>query len=154
MADKADEQRTRKGNELQPEEQTRLMTHGLHEETVFYNRLNFFMVCESLLFAAAVSAMSGNNRSAFLIVLPICILGFVVSALWLYLQLDKLALLQTLEDRGAEAFKEFRESVKLADKRRSWLPQVRSSSVLAWTFPLLFMFAWIYLGILSQIIRC
>jgi hypothetical protein len=138
-----------------PEEQQRLLTHGLHEENVFYNRLNFFMVCESLLFAAAVTAISGENPQATLIVLPICILGVLVSTLWLYVQLDKLALLRVLEIRAEEAFREFRETLLLAERRRvAGLQKKKSvSGVLAWTFPLLFVLAWIGLAITTLLIR-
>ncbi|HEX6369182.1 MAG TPA: hypothetical protein VF006_09630 [Longimicrobium sp.] len=154
-SDDTAKERIRRGDELLPEEQQRLLTHGLHEENVFYNRLNFFMVCESLLFAAAVTAISGENPRATLIVLPICILGLLVSTLWLYVQLDKLVLLRVLEVRAEEAFLEFKETIGLAEQQRLLILRKEKSvsGVLAWTFPLLFILAWIGLGVITLLIE-
>lgn len=140
--------RIRSGNELVPEEQQRLLTHGLHEENVFYNRLNFFMVCESLLFSAAVTGITGDTPRTTLIVLPICVLGLLVSTLWLYVQLDKLVLLRVLETRAEEALPEFKETILLAERQGLVVLRKRKSvsGLLAWTLPLLFVLAWVGFG--------
>jgi len=146
MAD--DKPAIRHGKELEPEERERLFTHGLHEEGIFYNRLNVFLVCESLLFAAAVAG--GNNGLPKGVVTFICGLGAVVSLIWWYGQVNKLVLLKVLEQRCVEAFDEFRESIQMADQRRL-LHEWSSNRSLAHAFPLLFLLAWgflFYYGVL------
>src|ERR1044072_6417735 len=159
----------RKGNELEPEERQRLteleqreperlanldleerqrlFAHTMHEETVFYNRLNFFMVCESLLFAATISGLSGNNSPLRPIIIPMCVLGILVTLLWWIAQVNKLVLFKTLEGRVKEACKDLKESILLANRPgligmiHSW----SASSILAHALPALFMLTWLYL---------
>jgi hypothetical protein len=132
----------RHGKELEPEERERLFTHGLHEEGIFYNRLNFFLIFESLLFAAAVAG--GGDKPPKAVVVSLSILGLIVGVIWWYAQVNKLVLLKVLEKRCLEAFDEFRESVELADERRpfgTW----NSNRFLAHAFPFLFLSAWSFL---------
>jgi hypothetical protein len=130
--------------DLSREERERIFAHGLHEEGVFYNRLNFFLVFESLLVAAAVSGFSGKEAPPLAITIPICTLGLFVSALWWYAQVNKLVLLKALEERVEQAFTEFRESVAIANERRH-LHTWSANKILAHALPLTFMAAWIYI---------
>jgi hypothetical protein len=114
----ASENKIRRAKDLKPEELNRLFTHGINEEGVFYNRLNFFLVFESLLFAAAIAGFSGEDAPPAAIIVPLCIVGVVVSIVWWYAQVNKLVLLKTLEDRIKDAFDEFRETIWLANQRR------------------------------------
>jgi len=132
----------RGGKELNDDERARLFTHGLHEEGIFYNRLHFFLVFESLLFAAAVAG--GSERPSPSFVGFVCILGLIVSVMWWYAQVNKLILLKVLEERCLQAFAEFRESVDLADDRRL-LGTWSSNRFLAHAFPVLFLIAWGFL---------
>lgn len=140
MAD--DKPTIRHGKELNEEERERMFTHGLHEEGIFYSRLNVFLVCESLLFAAAVA--SGNDGLPKDIVAFICVIGAIVSLIWWYAQINKLVLLKVLEQRCAQAFEEFRESLQMADQRRL-LHEWSSNRFLTHAFPVLFLFAWGFL---------
>jgi len=146
MSDTQNSKQAKKATELEPEERQRLFAHAMHEETVFYNRLNFFMVCESLLFAATISGLSGNNRALDPIIIPICVLGILVSLLWWFAQVNKLILYKTLVDR-LETFEEMKESFEMADSRRlvGRIPGWSASSILAHAFPALFMLTWLYL---------
>jgi hypothetical protein len=137
--------------DLRPEEQARLFAHAIHEEGVFYNRLNFFLVFESLLFAAAISGFSGKDAPPRQIIVPVCAIGVVVSLLWWYAQVNKLVLLKALEERIKAAFTEFRETIQVANKRR-WTLRVwllkrlwSANQLLAWLIPPLFLGAWSYL---------
>jgi hypothetical protein len=132
-------------------ERERLFTHGLHEETIFYNRLNIFLVCESLLFAAVVSGLSGENRPEPSILRLMCGVGIVLSLLWWVAQINKLALYKTLVDRARVELDEFRDTLSMneAKPRRGTLQAWGGSTMLAHSFPALFTTAW---GILLYLI--
>jgi hypothetical protein len=135
--------KVRNAKDLDREERARLFQHGIHEEGVFYSRLNFFLLFESLLFASALSGF-GNDGPPIEVTAVVCGVGFGGSVLWWYAQANKLVLLKTLEDRLVEGFDEFRESVGLADRKR--VVRVWSANtVLTWAFPLLFAAAWVCL---------
>lgn len=128
---------------LAADDRERIFTHGLHEEGIFYNRLNFFLVFESLLFAGIISGYSGKDAPPAAIATPICILGMLVSVLWWYAQVNKLILLRTLEKRAEELFDEFRETVRLANEQRV-LRVWSANVVLAHALPSIFLTAWVY----------
>lgn len=134
-------------SELSSEAKSRLFQHGLHEEGVFYNRLNFFLVFESLLFAATMTVLSEETAMSSELVKLMVWIGIIVSVVWAYAQLNKLVLLKTLEKRALDACPEFAETVRLANEHRYWIVRlVRSPSAntfLAWFFPALFLACWI-----------
>jgi len=122
----------------------RLFQHGLHEESVFYNRLNFFLVFESLLFAVAVAGLSKQDATPVEIMRLIVGVGLFGSVVWLYAQVNKLVLLKTLEDRVEATCSEFKASIETANRRRVfkfW----SANAVLTCTFPPMFIGAWSYL---------
>jgi len=138
---------------LTPDERERLFAHGMHEEGVFYNRLNFFLVFESVLFAATLSGFSGKDAPPRLITIPICILGVIVSLIWWYAQVNKLRLLHTLENRIEEHCDEFKETIRLS--REHWIVRISwsASTVLAHVVPPTFMACWLYLILYSTWLR-
>jgi len=134
----------RNAKDLSPEEKARLFTHGLHEEGIFYNRLNFFLVFESFLVAAAVSGFSGKGAPPF--GFPIAIVGLMVSFLWWYAQVAKLAILKTLEERVEEAYLDFQETISLSTrKRQQYHLHWSATRLLAHALPLIFVVWWGYI---------
>jgi hypothetical protein len=132
------------------EERERLFTHGLHEENIFHNRLNIFLVCESLLFASVVSSLSGEHRPAPSILKLICGVGILVSLLWWVARTNKLALYKTLVTRAKAELDEFSDTLDMS-KRERWrgvLQAWSGSTMLAHSFPALFTIVW---GILLYI---
>jgi hypothetical protein len=141
----------RPGRSLEPEERERLFTHGLHEENIFYNRLNVFLVCESLLFAAVVSALSGESRPERPVLALMCVVGVLVSLLWWVAQANKLALYKTLVARARRELDEFRDTLE-TNQREGWkgvLQNCSGSTMLAHAFPVLFTAAWSVLLLVS-----
>lgn len=126
------------------ERRARLFQHGMHEEGVFYNRLNFFLVFESLLFAVAVGGFGKDDAPPLAIITLVCIVGLIVSLIWGYAQINKLVLLKTLEDRLEQELTEFKETIGVADRQRIFRVW-SANSVLAYTMPTLFAGAWLYL---------
>lgn len=132
---------------LTTDQRDRVFANLLHEETVFYNRLNIFLVCESLLFAGVVSSLGEEHLAGLLKV--ICGVGLALSFLWWCAQVDKLIFYRALIDRARETVPEFDDTIKITDERRKgWrrlLHTAGSSTVLANAFPLMFVGAWGYL---------
>ncbi|HEU0016047.1 MAG TPA: hypothetical protein VFQ45_20385 [Longimicrobium sp.] len=137
---------------LSAEERERLFTHGMHEEGVFYHRLNFFLLCESLLLASVVSGVSGDKPLSPTVVTGICGLGVLVSLFWWFAQIDKLRLVKILEKRIAEALPEFAETIYLLESRHSQWSAIRgwsANTALAYFFPPLFISAWVGLALVA-----
>jgi hypothetical protein len=131
----------KRGPTLNEEQRARLFQHGLHEEGVFYNRLNFFLVFESLLFAATMSVLTDDTPLKDSLVTLMVVTGIAVSVVWGYAQLNKLVLLKTLEERAKVECPEFAETVRMADDRR-WFPTSSANATLAYFFPALFIICW------------
>lgn len=74
----------------------------------------------------------------------VCVVGLLGSIVWWYAQANKLVLLKTLEDRIEQEFREFRETISLSNQRRIFKIWT-ANAVLAFTFPPLFVGAWLYL---------
>jgi len=138
----------RKVEDLNSDEKNRLLTHGLHEEGVFYNRLNFFLVFESVFIAAAVTGVSQADPPPLKIILPLCGVGVLISFLWWCAQVNKLILLTTLEERADEAFLEMKETGWIAEKRQGFLFS-NINKILAHVLPGIFIIAWLYLLVYS-----
>lgn len=128
-------------NRLKDDEVSRLFTHGLHEENVFYNRLNFFLVFESVMFAAAMSVVTSKETIAWRLIVVISVMGVVVSLLWWFALWNKLVLLRTLEERAKLACAEFAETVRVADRHK--FLRARANTIFAHFFPWLFIAGWV-----------
>lgn len=79
--DQRSDLRVRHPSKLKEHERERIFYHGLHEEGVFYNRLNFFLLFESLFFAVTVSALTSDKPLSRAIILLMCSVGLVFSAM-------------------------------------------------------------------------
>ncbi len=65
-------------NNLKKEDINKLFDWIFHEDELFVNRINFFLLAESILFAAIISS-SGSDKK---IILLVVILGFIFSIVW------------------------------------------------------------------------
>jgi hypothetical protein len=87
----------------------RLLDHGIHEENIFYSRLNFFLVFESVLLGSVVqTATASGVRVRNLQILALS-LGLAVLIVWVIAQNKKLKYLKCLEKRLAKRLPEFKE---------------------------------------------
>ena len=118
--------------------------HAMHEESIFYNRLNFFLVFESVLLGALVTSFGDNEKPPYLLLAMICVFGFGTSMVWLAVQFDKLVLIETQWlwlDRLYPAFKRLTDEAGL---RKS----VRATKLLAIAVPAAFIVMWLVATIL------
>ena len=114
--------------------QTRLLLHGMHEETIFYNRMNFSMLIEALLFTSLLSANGlkpENGRVA-----QICgWVGLLVAVFWWLVQFDKRRMLDTLVKRIEDDVPDVAKTWELNKERYRF--EVEATNMLVWFPPLL-----------------
>ena len=131
-------------SELESTERTgigeRLLQHGIHEENVFYNRLNFFLLFESVLFSAFLSAQSSDRPLSSTLAWTVVGLGLLSSVFWLVVQYDKLMLVKTLVKRIVEYLPEFGETIRQAQAKRG--ANIRATEALALVTPSMFVGVW------------
>src|ERR1051326_4780416 len=65
------------------EKQRFLWEWGMHEDHISLNRSNFFFVGESMMIAGYATLKSSSLQEAQAKLIPICLLGLVISLLWL-----------------------------------------------------------------------
>jgi len=68
-----------------PDEVNRLWQHGMHEERLFHDRLNYFSFLETGLLT--IYGIMYNKEPAAGFFVPICIVGLAFTLLWLVIQL-------------------------------------------------------------------
>ena|SRR5688572_29205000 len=120
----------------------RLLQHGIHEENVFYNRLNFFLIFESVLFTALLTAYGSDKQPPPLLMWTVPAVGYATSLFWLVVQYDKLMLVKTLVDRIVEHLPEF--GVTIARAQAKGGANIRATEALALIVPYLFILLWIW----------
>jgi len=129
-------------------EKARLLDHGMHEEGIFYGRLNFFLLFQSLLLGAVVQTATATDvRIRNLQVLALA-LGVAVLVVWVYAQLKKLKYLKLLEARLAQYLPEFseidkREGVFAEARRRS----ISANKLITFAAPVFIFLAWLGLAL-------
>jgi hypothetical protein len=70
---------------LKPDQIDRLWEYRLHQENIYFNLLNFFLVFESILLAV-VGILYGGTNSSSLGLRAIALLGFCLTITWAYTQ--------------------------------------------------------------------
>jgi hypothetical protein len=126
---------------LSDDAMTRILMHGMHEETMFYNRINFFMLMEALLFSSLVSAngLSAQNSNLTMICSSV---GILVSLIWLVVQRAKARRVKYLGERLLRDVPDFAESIAFGKKYGIELP---ATEIIAWFPPTACGVAWLTL---------
>jgi hypothetical protein len=119
----------------------RLWAHGFHEDTIFGERLNFFLVFEGILIAVVGQLYSQSPRN-ILVVKATIVLGLLTTIIWSYVQIQQKIILEDLLERSREAIPEYKITVDRRDRRR--LP-IRVIPLLAYGIPGLVVIFWLVL---------
>lgn len=123
---------------INSDQQNRLWAYKLHEEDIFYNRLNFFLVFESVLLGVVGLLYS---RSYVLIILRLVdILGLILTVLWGYVQARQLYTYTILVDYLKEVMPEYKIVVV---RRNKWFLIGSSKKFLTYLVPTLIILMWI-----------
>ena len=132
--------------DLEAEAIRRLWEHGLHEDTMFNDRLNFFLIFESVLLGV-VGMLYGKQPPIMKpILLLLGFLGLFITIIWGYVQSRQRSTLQRLIDRLQENLPEFRETYSPLDQKR-WR-RISGTWLLTYLIPFLVALIWIALLIL------
>jgi hypothetical protein len=118
-----------------------LWQYRLHEDTIFYQRLNFFLVAESMLLVAFATFVSGPENS-WVVRLIITALGLCVTFAWLYVshrQMIVIRQIQQVAENHVPTYKYIR-----VNRPKTWPGSFR---MLAYMVPLIVIVAWLFLAI-------
>jgi hypothetical protein len=126
---------------LSTEQKNRLWEHHLHADDVLYNRLNFFLVFQSVLLGV-VGVLYSKSISEMVVLRIIIILGIIVTIIWGYAQARQKYVLDRSRARIQEVLPEYQAIVE--DRERGKWP-FSSVKLLTYCIPPLIMFVWIAL---------
>ena len=134
-------------NNLSTEQKNRLWEQHLYSDEVFNNRLNFFLVFESVLLAV-VGVLFRKSSSEKLVLVTIIFLGFIVTILWGYAQARQKYIRDRLIARLQEVLPEYQA---IMDDREQVKWPFSSVKLLTYGVPPLIALVWIALLIYTLI---
>ena len=123
---------------LENDQKNRLWDYKLHEEDIFYSRLNFFLIFESVLMG--VVGLLFSRPHPFFTLKAIVILGLVLTILWGYVQARQLYTYGILVDFLKDAIPEYD---LVFTRRKTWLFIGSSKRILTYLVPVLICLVWI-----------
>jgi hypothetical protein len=124
---------------LETEQISRLWEHFWHLDNNFYNRLNFFLVFESVLLGV-VGLLNSRPNGSILVLKLIMLLGFSLTVLWGYVQARQKYLLDDLTEQVKAVASEYRITLERR-KQAKW--PISSVWLLAYIVPLLVALIWL-----------
>lgn len=114
-----------------------LWSYKLHEEMVFYQRINFFLVAESMLFVAYCTLLAGSNRPAGMLS-GLIGLGFVLGLAWVLVSHRQIKVIDHISSVCRDRFVDYAD---LRSKRSK--SAISSSKVLAYGVPAIVLLTWV-----------
>lgn len=121
-----------------PDEVNRLWQHGMHEERLFHDRLNYFSFLETGLLT--IYGIMYNKEPAVGFFVPICIVGLAFTLLWLVIQLRHWAYCVHVNTRIKRLVPEYKATLETFPGQRDGLS---ISKPLALSVPVLFACTWV-----------
>jgi hypothetical protein len=109
------------------EERQRLWEHRLHEDHIFSDRQNYFLLAESMLAIAFTTAFGIDKRFVSYV---ISAAGMLITIGWLYVNWRQRRIVSHVHRRALDALPEFAETWRTRPTAR-----LASSSVLAYAMP-------------------
>lgn len=122
---------------LTPDEVNRLWQHGLHEERLFHDRLNYFSVLETGLLS--ICGIMYNKEPSVGFFLPLTAVALVFTLLWLLIQKRHWSYCEHVNRRIAEYVPEYQATVAGFGSRNG----LSMSKPLALAVPGLFAGTWV-----------
>lgn len=125
-----------------PDEVNRLWQHGMHEERLFHDRLNYFSFLETGLLT--ISVIMYNKEPAIGFFLPLAVVALLLTLLWLIIQVRHWVYVEHVHIRIRSLVPEYRATVEAfaGPGRRDGLS---ISKPLALAVPALFACTWVAL---------
>ena len=129
--------------DLTSDEKQRTWEHFLHEDNLFNDRLNLFLLSNSLLLALVGVLLAAVKINRLVLTLIITI-GLLITIAWLYAQAKQYHIINTLNIQVRNDFAEYRwyeDSVK----QRNWFRWLHTTATLAYGIPILMASVWVLL---------
>jgi hypothetical protein len=126
---------------LDAEQRARTWEHGLHEDKVFNDRLNFFSFLESALLGIFGVLYSKQPPAPKSFLYSLAGLGIASTLIWLSIQLRQMFYLNHLASKHAEILPEFRDTLDGFSKNK-WWRRFSVTPLLAIFIPILFLIVW------------
>ena len=139
-----DEQVSETAAELSADEMNRLWQHGLHEERLFHDRLNYFSVVEIGLLS--VFAILYNKGQPVGLLIPLTVAALAFTIFWLIIQYNHWRYSEFIHLRIRECVPEYRETVDTYFGERDSRKQTTGFSFakpLSLAAPALFALTWL-----------
>jgi small-conductance mechanosensitive channel len=122
---------------ISSEDAEKLWQYKMHEEDIFYQRLNFFLVAESMLFVA-YTTLFASPRSIFSVIIVLSTLGSILTLVWIYVSSRQLNVMRQIAKESQEAVNVY---ARIREERSKW--PVSSTKLLAYFVPLVVLLAWL-----------
>lgn len=129
--------------QIPPDEIQRLWQYKMHEEDIFYQRNNFFLVAESMLLIA-LATLFNATRAGFLIIFVLAALGCVLTLIWIYVSSRQLVVIQQIAKESEAVFHVYH---RIRTERSIW--PFSSTKLLAYFVPSIVMGTWITIIIIT-----
>jgi hypothetical protein len=123
-----------------PDELNRIWNHGLYEERLFHDRLNFFSLLEMGLLT--IYGIMYNKEPAVGVFLPLTIVALLFTLLWLVVQARHWSYCEHITARSKRLVPEFKAAID-SFSEGSWSRSFSVSKILALSVPALFACIWI-----------
>ncbi len=123
-----------------PDVANRVWQHGMHEERLFHDRLNYFSFLETGLLS--ICAIMYNKEPAVGFFLPLTVVGLLFTLLWLLIQTRHWAYCEHVHARTREMVPDYRVTLSTwagPGERAGW----SISRPLALAVPILFACTWL-----------
>jgi hypothetical protein len=130
--------------QLEQAEKDRLWQHVLHEDTLYYERLNSFLVMQGLMLA---SVGFSEGPFALMTIRIFCFGGPILCILALIGLLKQHHLVNFLDDRCNRNLLEFAETRKELERHR-WRRRLPGRFLTSILVPLIILIVWIQIGII------
>jgi hypothetical protein len=131
---------TDKASSLSPEAVNRLWQHGLHEERLFHDRLNYFSIVEMGLLS--ICCMLYNKEPSLALFLPLTLISLIFTLLWLVIQARHWSYCKHVTERNKRLVPEFRATIEEFSEG-SWSRSHSVSRILSLAVPILFSCTWL-----------
>ena len=115
-----------------------LMEFALHEDKIFTNRVNLFLVTESLLFVAYISLLNKFDSKIIMIIMSVT--SIIITLVYIIVLFKNVEILDILKDETQKFHPNYKELKKL-------YPRHHTNYILGKIFPMIFLIVW---GVLAE----
>jgi hypothetical protein len=134
------------------QELERLWAHNLHEDNMFMQRGNFFLVAESMLLIAYAAVLASRARTETDTLTASRIIsgfGLALTGVWVLISHRHMTYQRFIRQRALTYFREFRDTrTAWQDSQPGWWRKVHTNSLLSYGIPGLAGIMWLLLLIL------